>query len=309
MPEGLQEGLALKQKKLIAISLVLLLSSISSPARAIEGGTLAPGANVVYILLKGSNNSTGLCSGSVIYKHLILTAKHCLGISDSNQQGIGIGSTVYWPGSDTSNSKTKKATVVDFITTPGTQAGAGEGQVSLDIAFLVIDKNFPIPANQQLATPELIQNWKLNSQPVYSYGYGMQANAQYLSIPKRMLQYFSSTTDESTNQLTLKHPTRDTFMCGGDSGGPTFVEQNGIEYLIGPMSGTTLDSCKRESLQVPATSLVTSVINFNDLYERAKTKADKFQSSLHQQITCKKGKMTIKVKGTTSRCPKGFKKV
>lgn len=245
----------------------------------------------------------------MIDKHIILTAKHCLRISDSNQKRIGIGSIVYWPGSDTSNNKTKKATVVDFITPSGTQEGAGEGQVSLDIAFLIIDKDFPIPANQRLATPELIQNWKLNSQPIYSYGYGLQANGKSLSIPKRMLQYFSSTTDESTNQLTLKHPTRDTFICGGDSGGPSYVEQSGFEYLLGPMSGTTLDSCKRESLQVPATSLVTSVINFNDLYERAKTKADKFQSSLRQQISCKKGKVTTKVQGTTPKCPKGFKKV
>jgi V8-like Glu-specific endopeptidase len=296
------------KKKVFLSIFVLLLFSISLPAQAIEGGNLAPGKNVVSIFLKMPDGSTGKCSGAVIYKYLILTAKHCLGITSSNLNGSGIGATVYYPGADTSKINAEKAMVLDVITTTGLQAGAGEGQIGIDIAFLIIDKNFPIPTNQQLATSELIQNWKLNSQSVYSYGYGVQANGNSLSIPKRMLQNFSPTTDVSTNQLTLKHPTRDTFICGGDSGGPTYVEQNGVEYLIGPMSGTTLDSCKRDSLQIPATTLVTSLVNFNDLYERAKIRVAKFQPNLRQQITCVKGKLSKIVTGVNPKCPRGYKK-
>ena len=278
------------------------------PVQAMEGGDLALGKNVVKIELHTSSGGGGLCSGAVIDKYLILTAKHCLGITSSNASGIGIGATVYYPGVDSAKVNTEKAKVVDFITTPGIQAGAGEGQTGIDIAFLIIDKNFPIPANQQLPSAELIQKWKLNLQAVYSYGYGFQANGTILNSPKRMLQNFSSTTDVTTNQVTLKHSTRDSFICGGDSGGPTYVEQDGFEYLIGPMSGTNLDSCKRESLPVPATTLVTSFINFADLYEQAKNRASKFQSNIPTQITCIKGKLIEKVAGVNPKCPSGYKK-
>ena len=278
------------------------------PVQAMEGGDLALGKNVVKIELYTSSGGRGLCSGAVIDKYLILTAKHCLGITSSNANGMGIGATVYYPGADSAKVNTEKAKVIDFITTPGIQAGAGEGQTSIDIAFLIIDKNFPIPANQQLPSSELIQKWKLNLQAAYSYGYGFQANGTILNTPKRMIQNFFSTTDETTNQLTLKHPTRDAFICGGDSGGPTYIEQDGLEYLIGPMSGTTLDSCKRESLPVPATTLVTSVINFTDLYEQAKNRARNFQSNIPSQITCIKGKLTKKVAGVNPKCPSGYKK-
>jgi len=296
------------RKIIIFCVFVLIILNNLRPVQAMEGGDLALGKNVVKIELHTSSGGEGLCSGAVIDKYLILTAKHCLGITNSNANGIGIGATVYFPGSDTAKVNTERAKVVDFITTPGIQAGAGEGQVGLDIAFLIIDKNFPIPANQKLPSTELIQKWKLNLQAAYSYGYGLQANGTILNFPKRLLQNFSITTDETTNQLTLKHPTRDAFICGGDSGGPTYIEQDGLEYLIGPTSGTTLDSCKRESLPVPATTLVTSVINFADLYEQAKNRVGKFHFNMPSQISCIKGKLSKKVAGVSPKCPSGYKK-
>lgn len=296
-------------KRLIAfLSALSLFISISRvPVNAIEGGDLALGKNVVQITTY-KPNSVGICSGSVIAKNVILTAKHCLGITDILLTGIILGKEVYSPGSDISDPKVEKAKVLDFVTTSGVSTDGPDGPGSQDIAFLIIDKSFPVPANLRIPTNSQIQAWKALSQNSKTYGYGINSSGIKSFLPKKIEQKLSSSTEINLKQLTLNHATRDAYVCAGDSGGPTFIEENGFEYILGPMVGTNLSGCQRDSLPGPATSVITSLLEFDSLLQEAKVKAQLIPSTVNIQIVCFKGKMKKKISGTNPKCPTGYKK-
>jgi secreted trypsin-like serine protease len=287
--------------------LSLFISTSRVPVNAIEGGDLALGKNVVQITTY-KPNSVGICSGSVIAKNVILTAKHCLGITDILLTGIIIGKEVYSPGSDISDPKVEKAKVLDFVTTSGVSTDGPDGPGSQDIAFLIIDKSFPVPANLRIPTSSQIQAWKALSQNSKTYGYGINSSGIKSFLPKKIEQKLSSSKEINLKQLTLNHVTRDAYVCAGDSGGPTFIEENGFEYILGPMVGTNLSGCQRESLPGPATSVITSLLEFDSLLQEAKAKAQLIPATVNIQIVCFKGKTTKKISGTNPKCPTGYKK-
>lgn len=305
------------------------------PARtvyAIEGGESAIGENVITMI---SRNSSGQiyqqCSGTVIAPRLVVTAKHCFPMYNS-EHVLGSLTEIVFPGSDLNN-VFETAKISKVITTPGIYVVNSD-----DLAIVITATNLPVVGNIRLATSEDIDRFRITNPTVVTYGYGSNALIQGMQkAPLKIVNKFVSNYNNLTNEsFTIEYISPTSYICGGDSGGPSFVIENGFMVYVGPTSSATREGCASGivgTFRLNGTALAyrtelletakQAVLDLQQLEESkmkedaekaAKEKEDAENAAKQQLpkkkkvVTCVRGASQKRVVGVNAKCPVGYKK-
>jgi len=295
---------------------------------AIEGGESAIDENVVTMI---SRNSSGQiyqqCSGNVIAPRLVVTAKHCFSMHNS-EHILGSLTDIAFPGSDL-NKAFETAKILKIITTPGNYV------VNLDdLAFVITATNLPVLGNIRLATKDDIDRFRTTNPKVVTFGYGSNALSQGMQkTPLKIVNKFVSNQSNIPNEsFSIEYISDASYICGGDSGGPSYVIENDMMVYIGPTSSATREGCayglrggpfringttiaSRDALLVTAQETLKELQLLEELEAKAKAEAEaKIANTGNSSVTknkitkiCIKGATLKKVFGKNSKCPKGFK--
>ncbi|TRZ83858.1 MAG: hypothetical protein D4R92_00160 [Actinobacteria bacterium] len=289
-------------------------------AYAIEGGESALGENVISILFRTNGRINQACSGTVIEPRLIVTAKHCFPLS-SSEPVLGNISEISFPGVEfNQNIGTSKA--LKLITTPGAYTVNSD-----DLAIVVTASDLPVLGNIRLATKEDIERFRTTNPTVITYGYG--SNALSLSMqttPLKMRNKFVPNRNNLPNEsFTIEYISPTTYLCGGDSGGPSFVLENDTMVYVGPTSSSNREGCasgKVGTFTLNGTALAYStelletakqaVLEAQQLEESKKKEdaeiaAKASMTKKKSSLICVKASTVKKVIGEDPKCPSGFK--
>ena len=150
-----------------------------------------------------------------------------------------------------------------------------------------------------------------------------------------MTNVFVQNRGNPSEVFTVEYLSSSSYMCGGDSGGPTFVVENNKYFYVGPTSSGSREGCARglngafvlngtalayraELLEI-AKQAVLELQQLEELKKKedekaAKAKADAENGAKQQLlkkkkvITCVRGANQKKVFGVNAKCPVGYKK-
>ena len=234
-------------KSLVPLILMgFLLSSLPS-TWAIEGGKSATSENVVSFVLRNSLAGTlsrPTCSGGMISPRIVVTAKHCVeGYNSSITWLINKNWEVTYPGADIESKSLITARIVNIIARPG------EFSTQDDIVLIVIDRDFPVPLNLRVANAEDMIGLRNLEAASLTYGYGGTATSNFqtylpFKIENKLVRDFP---DRSWGQevFAIKYLSSTAYICGGDSGGPNYVQSGDYSYYIGPTGFATRSGCAK----------------------------------------------------------------
>ena len=234
-------------KSLSPLFVILLLLSSLSSAWAIEGGKSATSENVVSFVLRNSVTGTlsrPTCSGGMISPRIVVTAKHCVeGFNSSITWLINKSWEVTYPGADIESKDLITAKIVKIIARPG------EYSTQDDIALIVIDQDFPVAVNIRVASGEDMIRLRNLEATSLTYGYGSTATSNFqtylpFKIENKLVRDFP---DRSWGQevFAIKYLSSTSYICGGDSGGPNYVQSGDYTYFIGPTGFATRPGCAK----------------------------------------------------------------
>ena len=310
-----------KQQKLVlgvCASLVLALLPWRT-VHAIEGGESAIGENVVTMITRDSvGRLNQQCSGNVIAPRLVVTAKHCFPMFNSVNPLRSL-TDVAFPGSDL-NGPFKTAKILSVITTPGDYVVNSD-----DLAIVITDINLPVIGNLRIATKDDIERFRMSNPSAVTFGYGSNANSGDMQkTPSKMVHKFIANHENiPIESFSIEYIGKSAYMCGGDSGGPSYVMENDTMVYIGPTSSGTREGCAYGVRGGPF-RLNGSALAFKDalLFRAQETLRElQLKEELDASIAaknsrvikskpatiCVKGIIVKKVSGKNSKCPKGFK--
>jgi len=228
-------------------SLVLALLASGSTASAIEGGKIASGENVVTFVLRDAQTgelSLPTCSGGLIAPRIVVTAKHCVvGYNSSITWLINEKWEVTYPGADIQSAELKTAKILAIFANPG------EFTTTDDLALVVIDREFPVSENLRVATSDDMVRLRSAQAPSVTYGYGSTATSNLQTfipykIENKLVQDFPDRRF-GLEVFAIQYLKEDSYICGGDSGGPNYILSDSFMYFIGPTGFATRPGCAK----------------------------------------------------------------
>jgi len=230
---------------LVAIAVTFVL-----PANAMMGGQDATGDDRVVSIIQGSENSQRHCSGALIAPRVVFTAAHCL---EMNLPKWVSSPGIVIPVGGTPN---KVKVIAKFVSPLYQASGCDNGDKSkchgprYDFGILILEK--PLGTKTfKYATSDEISDLNLRGASVFSIGYGITSYAESKGEVRNVnpnkanaviRKPYHWSGDEllkpfPTNMIVQTRMPEDTYLGGGDSGGPIWFEKDGQWIYIGALSG------------------------------------------------------------------------
>ena len=252
---------------LLPLALVACAGSATDPPlgasrAAIVGGKPAPKDTAVALVIIDHPPSTSSwigCTGTVVSLHVVLTAAHCIldnTIADGYRFRLFLGDDLNDPTQE--NDPTNYVAVVEAdpnpvfaIATASTKGG--------DVGVLIVADPLtptPIPLQRSPLGPDTV------GRSVRIIGYGAPQAGDTIDVAR-----LGAETKISAVTATLIDFMGSPNTCEGDSGGPTLLKNQGVEYLAGVHSGGTETDCMGvgfESRVDVSTSFIDSFIDSLD---------------------------------------------
>ena len=276
---------------LLSVIVVIGLFLANTPAGAIENGDNAVGGPVVG--LSFGENYGIFCSGAMLEPRVVITAHHCIPTAGFDADFLLTNKiTVSPPGTVLTNLPSERANVLHVVAKPEMWSiGAcanGFCEDLDDVAFLIIDKEFPVSANLKIATVEDLNRFRSSRATVITYGYGLTRQNKSSSTPLSLTANLEKPNPGGYGEYAFNVSVEGTQnVCGGDSGGPTYVVEGNALYYLGPTSGTRRPSCIRDPFTSSGFFGGTAIAFRPELLSKAKeiaitvqTAADKATSEL-----------------------------
>ena len=331
----------------IFTAIALLVAFSNQAATAIENGEKAIDGPVVGITSERSFQI--LCSGAMIAPRIAITAHHCFPTAGNDPDYLSKDQLlVFQPGSEYNSDTTKRAKVIALVTKKEewTIGNCAQGfcEDLDDILFLILDQDFSVPNNLRIMTVEDLEKFRISKAPTITYGYGLTSwNSRSSKVPNSLKAYLTEPNPGGFGKFAFNISVDGSSnICAGDSGGPSYVSENGLLYYLGPTSSTRRPSCIKEPIASPGFFGGTALVFRMELLAEAKAKvasriaeekaiADaqaiakaeaeaeekakakiksdaeaKILAKKKVSIICVKGKVVRKVSGINPKCPSGY---
>ncbi len=246
----------------------------------------------------------------------------------NSEHSLGSFTEIAFPGSDL-NKTFETAKILKVITTPGKYVINSD-----DLAIVITATNLPVLGNVRLASKDDIERFRMTNPKVVTFGYGSNALSQSMqNTPLKIINKFVSNHNNVPNEsFSVEYTSDSSYICGGDSGGPSYVIENDVMVYIGPTSSATREGCAygvrggphrvsgsaiafKDALLVTAQEALKEFQLKEQLEAKAKAEADaKIATEVSASLktdkivkVCIKGVAVKKVFGKKSQCPKGYK--
>ena len=233
---------------LIVLLLALACFAGQSSAQAIENGAIATGEPVVGLFYEGSQGI--FCSGAVLEPRIVVTAHHCIpNAGEYSEYYLNSKILVSYPGEVITFDVGNKARVIEIVTKRekwlvGVCAKGFCDDLD-DIAFLILDRDYPVPENLKIATQEDLERFQTSNAQVVTYGYGRVSYTEWSTrVPQKLNANLEAPNQEGFGTKAFNVAVKGIQnVCSGDSGGPTYALDGEFIYYLGPTSGTRRPSC------------------------------------------------------------------
>jgi len=194
-------------------------------APIIDGTEDAGDPAVVYIIIDSGKGQFAAATGTVVSPHVVLTAAHVLSVYGTPSFRIFTGPNRKEAGADPN-----WLYVSEAHGDPGFNGKLGTS--GHDVAVLILSSPTAIePARLNRAQATLA--WIGNT--VRTVGYGINASTDVLADSAGVRRQGTSTIT-AVNSTTFSSSVGGEQPCGGDSGGPAFMNIDGAEVIAGVVS-------------------------------------------------------------------------